>query len=113
MGSNYVATIFLLSSSLKAIVLDPFILSQIPSRNTLPPWRKYLTVEPVVFFYFYGFLMYIPVGGIYVYERVSEMKGFPYKNVSQEEESCGGEKLNRNSSLWRLEEEVRRTFYEL
>ena len=32
--------------------------------------------------------MYIPVGGIYVYERVSEMKGFPYKNVSREEESC-------------------------
>ena len=54
--------------------------------------------------------MYIPVGGIYVYERVSEMKGFPYKNVSREEESCGGENLNRNSSLWRLEEEVRRTF---
>ena len=57
--------------------------------------------------------MYIPVGGIYVYERVSEMKGFAYKNVSREEESCGGEKLNRNSSLWRLEEEVRRTFRHL
>lgn len=65
-------------------------------------------MEPVIFFYFYGFLMYLPVGGIYIYERVSEMKGFPYRNVSQGGGGggCGGDDLGTNSSLWQLEQEV-------
>ena len=52
--------------------------------------------------------MYLPIGGIYVYQRVSDMKGFPYQNISQEAErsGCGGEHLGENSSLWELEQEV-------
>ena len=70
----------------------------------IPPWRKYLTVEPVVFFYFYGFLMYFPVVAIYIYQRVSDMKGFPYQNVSQGG-GCGGEDLT-TEELLELELEV-------
>lgn len=79
-----------------------------PSATTLPFWRKYFTVEIVVFFYFYGFLMYLPIGGIYVYQRVSDMKGFPYQNISQGlgEDGCGGDELNENSTIWDLEREV-------
>ena len=58
-----------------------------------------------MFLYFYGFLMYVPVGGVYLYQRVSEMKGFPYENVSKTED-CGGEDLGKNSSLRQLEDEV-------
>lgn len=78
------------------------------STKTIPSWRKYLTVEPVLFLYFYGFLMGLPVGGIYIYQRVSDMKGFPYQNISQGGGGigCGGEDLGPNSSLWQLEEEV-------
>ena len=46
-----------------------------PSTNNVPFWRKYFSVEVVVFLYFYGLLMYLPIGGIYVYQRVSDMKG--------------------------------------
>ena len=77
-----------------------------PSASNVPFWRKYFTVEVVVFLYFYGLLMYLPVGGIYIYQRVSDMKGFPYQNISQEAEGCGGEHLEENSTLWELEEEV-------
>ena len=79
-----------------------------PSTNNVPFWRKYFSVEVVVFLYFYGLLMYLPIGGIYVYQRVSDMKGFPYQNISQEAEGsgCGGEHLGENSSLWELEQEV-------
>ena len=43
-----------------------------------------------------------------MYERVSEMKGFPYENVSRRGGGgkCRGEDLGNNSSLWQLEEEV-------
>lgn len=90
------------------IVCNIFSLLQMPSTTTIPFWRKYFTVELVVFLYFYGFLMYLPIGGIYIYHRVSDMKGFPYQNVSQEAEGdgCGGEHLGENSTLWELEEEV-------
>ena len=47
MGSNYVATIFLLSSSLKANCFGSFY-TLLDSRDQA--WRKYLTAEPVVFF---------------------------------------------------------------
>ena len=52
--------------------------------------------------------MYLPIGGIYIYQRVSDMKGFPYQNISQEDEGsgCGGEHLGENSTLWKLEQEV-------
>ena len=78
-----------------------------PSTKTISLWRKYLTVEPAVFLYFYGFLMFLPVGGIYIYQRVSDMKGFPYQNISQGDSGgCGDVDLEANSSLWQLEEEV-------
>ena len=82
-----------------------------PSTANIPFWRKYFTVEVVVFFYYYGFLMYLPIGGIYVYQRVSDMKGFPYQNISQGAEGggCGGDDLDENSTLWELEQEVHHT----
>ena len=110
MGSNYVATIFLLSSSLKANCFGSFYTLSDSIKEHSSTMEKVFNSGTCSFFYFYGFLMYITVGGINVYERVSEIKGFSYKNVSREEESCGGEKLNRNLSLWRVEKEVRRTF---
>ncbi|XP_078357667.1 proton-coupled folate transporter-like [Oculina patagonica] len=79
-----------------------------PPETNIPFWRKYFSVEVVAFFYFYGFLMYIPIGGIYVYQRVSDMKGFPYWNISQgaDGSGCGGDDLGENSTLWELEQEV-------
>lgn len=79
-----------------------------PSTTNLPFWRKYFTVELVVFLYFYGFLMYVPIGGIYIYHRVSDIKGFPYQNISQDAEGdvCGREHLGEISMLRELEEEV-------
>ena len=52
--------------------------------------------------------MYFPIGQIYIYQRVSDMKGFPYRNVSQggEGSGCADEGLGKNSSLWQLEKEV-------
>ena len=93
MGSNYVATIFLLSSGscLKANCFGSFYTLLDSIKEHSPTLAKvFINGGTCSFFYFYGFLMYIPVGGIYVYERVSEIKGFPYKNVRREEESCGG-----------------------
>ena len=83
-------------------------LLQMPSTNNVPFWRKYFTVEVVVFLYYYGLPMYLPIGGIYMYQRVSDIKGFPYQNISQEAEGsgCGREHLGENSSLWDLGEEV-------
>lgn len=70
--------------------------------------KKYFTVELVIFFYFYGFLMNLPVLTIYVYERISDEKGFPYKNLSQSDDGsgCGGEGLGQNSTLGELGNEV-------
>ena len=76
------------------------------AKKGIPLWRKYLTVEPVVFFYFYGFLMYLPVSGIYIYHRVSDMKGFPYQNFSQQDGGCGDHEDLATNELWKLELEV-------
>lgn len=75
--------------------------------------KKYFTVELVVFFYFYGFLMNLPILTIYVYERISDEKGFPYQNLSQagDGSGCGGDSLGQNSTLWELEQEVSRHTY--
>lgn len=74
--------------------------------------KKYFTVELVIFFYFYGFLMNLPVLTIYVYERISDEKGFPYQNLSQSDDGsgCGGEGLGQNSTLVELENEVTHLF---
>ena len=51
--------------------------------------------------------MFLPVEGIYIYQRVSDMKGFPYQNISQGAGGgCGEEESETNSSLWKLEGEV-------
>lgn len=76
------------------------------TKTGIPLWRKYLTVEPVVFFYFYGFLMYLPVSGIYIYHRVSDMKRFPYQNFSQQDGGCGDHEDLATNELWELELEV-------
>lgn len=74
--------------------------------------KKYFTVELVIFFYFYGFLMNLPVLTIYVYERISDEKEFPYQNLSQSDDGsgCGGEGLGQNSTLVELENEVTHLF---
>jgi len=77
-----------------------------PSTTNVPFWRKYFTVEVVVFFYAYGFLMFLLIGRIYIYQRVSDMKGFPFQNISQETGGCGEDHLQKNSTLWELEQEV-------
>ena len=74
--------------------------------------KKYFTVELVIFFYFYGFLMNLPILTIYVYERISDEKGFPYQNLSQSDDGngCGGDDLGQNSTLRELENEVTHSF---
>lgn len=81
-----------------------------PSTTNIPFWTKYFTVELVVFFYFYGFLTFLPIGRIYIYQSVSDMKGFPFENVSQETEGCGEKHLQENSTLRELEQEVCRNW---
>ena len=91
MGSNYVATIFLLSSSLKANCFRSFytLLDSIKEHSS--------TMEKVFNSGTCSFFLLLRLSNvntswwnIRVYERVSEIKGFSYKNVSREEESCGG-----------------------
>ena len=52
--------------------------------------------------------MNLPILTIYVYERISDEKGFPYQNLSQagDGSGCGRDSLGQNSTLWELEQEV-------
>ena len=68
-------------------------------------WRKYFTVEPVLFLYAYGLLMHVPVIQQYIYHRISEQEGFPYK-LSQNQ-SCDDGTLN--STMKELEKKARYT----
>ena len=78
----------------------------------LPLWRRYLTVEPVIFFYAYGLITSLPIWQQYVYDAASQLKDFPYKNLTQGRESggCGDDRFGRNSTLGQKEKEVRCTF---
>ena len=65
-------------------------------------WRKYFTVEPVLFLYAYGLLMHVPVIQQYIYFRVSEIEGFSYNSV--QEQGCGS--ANLNATMKELEKKV-------
>ena len=78
-------------------------------RRNYPVWRRYLTVEVVIFFYGYGvFAGYLLIQQ-YVYSVVSEEKGFPYKELVMDKDGpgCHGNMTGLNSTLKRLEKEVR------
>jgi len=62
-----------------------------------------VTVEPVLFFYAFGFFISVPVLQQYVYHRLSVAKGFPY-DFQQENRGCGSQSLNK--SMKKLEKEV-------
>lgn len=83
-----------------------------PTQNQLPVWRRYLTVEPVMFFFAYGVLASIPLYQQYVYRVISEMKGFPYAELVLNEDGpgCHEDVISQNATLKKLEEEVRRDF---
>ena len=83
-----------------------------PTQNQLPVWRRYLTVEPVMFFFAYGVLASIPLYQQYVYRVISEMKGFPYAELVLNEDGpgCHEDVISQNATLKKLEEEVRREF---
>ena len=78
-------------------------------RQNLPVWRRYATVEPVIFFYAYGLMTSIPLFQQYVYSVVSENKGFPYKQLMMNKDGpgCSEVVLGLNSTLKQLESEVR------
>lgn len=79
------------------------------TRKILPPWRRYLTVEPVIFFYAYGLMMSMPIWRQYIYSVISEKKGFPYDELllGQDEPGCPEHFTGPNStSLKDLEQEV-------
>ncbi|XP_074614367.1 proton-coupled folate transporter-like [Acropora palmata] len=77
-------------------------------RHKLPAWRRYLTVEPALFFYAYGFMTGYPLYRQYVYSVFSEQKGFPYREVAKADEGlgCQGNDMAQNSTLRELEREV-------
>ena len=77
-------------------------------RQNLSVWRRYITVEPVIFFYAYGLMASFPLFRQYVYSVVSEMKGFPYKELVMEKDGpgCHEDVFELNSTLKQLEEEV-------
>ena len=80
-----------------------------PRRN-YPVWRRYMTVELVIFFYAYGFVAGYFLIQQYVYSVVSEEKGFPYKELVMGEDGPGCRENitgSVNSTLKQLEEEVR------
>lgn len=62
-------------------------------------------MEPVVLFYTFGIFMSLPVLTQYVYFRISESKGFPYKISETTEKGCKSD-AGANSSLKNLEKEV-------
>ena len=78
-------------------------------RGSLPVWRRYLTVEPVIFFYAFGLMTAFPLYRQYVYSVVSEKKGFPYKELvmDKDEPGCHEDFIGQNTTLKQLEEEVR------
>lgn len=90
------------------IVVDNPSLTTMP-RHKLPAWRRYLTVEPALFFYAYGFMTGYPLYRQYVYSVFSEQKGFPYREVAKADEGlgCQGNDMAQNSTLRELEREVR------
>ena len=63
-----------------------------------------LTVEPVLFFYAFGFFMNIPIAQQYVYKRLSEARGFPYYFQQDDGDTGCGSKLN--DTMKKLEKEV-------
>ncbi|CAH3125439.1 unnamed protein product [Porites lobata] len=67
-------------------------------------WSMMLTVEPVLFFYAFGFFMNIPIAQQYVYKRLSEAKGFPYHFQQDDGDTGCGSKLN--DTMKKLEKEV-------
>ncbi|PFX24836.1 proton-coupled folate transporter-like [Stylophora pistillata] len=77
-------------------------------RKKLPTWRRYLTVEPVIFFYAYGLVMSRPIFGQYVYSVISQLKGFPYEQLLLEKEGLGCQEhfAGANNTLVDLEKEV-------
>lgn len=77
-------------------------------RKTLPTWRRYLTVEPVIFFYAYGLMTSMPIWRQYVYSVISDMKGFPYDELvmGKDEPGCKEHFSGSNSTLRDLEREV-------
>ena len=77
-------------------------------RQNLPTWRRYLTVEPAIFFYAYGLMMSMPIWRQYVYSVISEMKGFPYEQLMLDKEGPGCQEhfAGPNITLKDLEKEV-------
>ena len=73
---------------------------QLPRRLS---WRQLITVEPVIFLYAYGLFMHLPIIQQYVYYRVSEDKGFPYKLTK--DKGCSQDEMN--ATMKELEQEVR------
>lgn len=77
-------------------------------RKKLPTWRRYLTVEPVIFFYAYGLMMSFPILGQYVYSVISKLKGFPYEQLLLQKEGLGCQVhfAGANNTLGDIEKEV-------
>ena len=67
-------------------------------------WGMMLTVEPVLFFYAFGFFMSIPIAQQYVYKRLSEARGFPYHFQQDDGDTGCGSKSN--DTMKKLEKEV-------
>ena len=78
-------------------------------RKKLPTWRRYLTVEPVIFFYAYGLMTSFPILGQYVYSVISKLKGFPYEQLLLQKEGLGCQVhfAGANNTLGDIEKEVR------
>ncbi|XP_078357701.1 proton-coupled folate transporter-like [Oculina patagonica] len=79
------------------------------TRKVLPTWRRYLTVEPVIFFYAFGLMMSMPLWRQYIYHVISKKMGFPYEELVMEkdEPGCGEHFTGPNSTYLRdLEQEV-------
>ena len=64
-------------------------------------------MEPVILFYAFGLMTSMPIWEQYVYRIVSDRKGFPYAELVIDKEGPGCNFTGTNSTLKKLEEEVR------
>lgn len=79
------------------------------TRKILPTWRRYLTVEPVIFFYAFALMLSMPLWRQYVYFVISKRMGFPYQEMVMEKDEPGCEEhfTGENSTYLKdLEQEV-------
>lgn len=70
-------------------------------------WRRFIYLEPVLFFYSIGDFMNYTIQQQYVYYRVGEDFGLPVEYMMNASGGCTSTQNSTNSTLWDLERKVK------